>query len=101
VPIAWAKRKWALPVLTALAPSERYEPYAKKGRAYKHLPHRARGLIGAIWRWLAPARRPILFVADKPYAAMDLLVWCVEVSARDPARRLAPDHTPAPGCAPL
>jgi hypothetical protein len=88
VSISWARRVWALPVLTALAPSERYALYKDKGRTYKHLPHRAQGLMGAIWRWMASVRRPILFVADKTYAAMDLLAWCVKISARDPARRL-------------
>jgi hypothetical protein len=81
VTIPWAQRVWALPVLTALAPSERYEPYLEKGRKYKHLPRRARGLMGAIWRWAAPLKRPVIFVADKTYASMELLAWAVRVSA--------------------
>lgn len=88
VPIGWARRIWALPVLTALAPSERYEPYREKGRVYKSLPRRAVGLLGAIWRWMGPAKRRLIFVADKTYAAMDLLAWCSRVSKRDPSRPL-------------
>lgn len=89
VPIPWAHRVWALPVLTALAPSERYAPYVEKGRTHKHLPRRARGLMGAIWRWAAPLKRPIIFVADKTYASMELLAWAVQVSARDLERPLS------------
>src|ERR1700712_5861529 len=88
VPVRWAHRIWALPVLTALCPSKRYAPYVKKGRCHKTLPTRARGLIGALWRWLAGVRRPLLFVADSTYAALPLLAWCAKVSQRDPSRRL-------------
>ncbi len=40
VPIPWAARTWALPVLTALAPSERYD--RERGRRHKTLTDWAR-----------------------------------------------------------
>ena len=81
VPIRWAGRVWALPVLTALCPSERYQPYVEKGRRHKSLARRARGPIGALWRWMKGARRPLVFVADSSYAALDLLTWCSRLGA--------------------
>ena len=41
--IPWAHRTWALPVLTALAPSERY--YQRMGRTHKKLTDWARQMI--------------------------------------------------------
>jgi hypothetical protein len=48
-PIAWADRVWALPVLTVLAPSERF--YQQRGRQPKTLLERALQLK-ALKRWL-------------------------------------------------
>jgi hypothetical protein len=73
-PVRWAKRIWALPFLSALCPSERYAPYAQKGRRHKSLVERARGLIGAARRW-SPGRA-LIVVADGGYAAIELLAWC-------------------------
>jgi hypothetical protein len=88
-PIHWAHRVWALPVLTALSPSERYRPFVEKSRRYKTLPRRARGLIGAIWRSMAGTKsRPLIFVADHTYAALELLAWCQRLTARCPSRSL-------------
>ena len=70
--IPWACRTWALPVLTALAPSERY--YRKMGRAPKKLTDRARQIILQLRRWLPT--RPLVLVADSSYAALDLLHFC-------------------------
>src|SRR3712207_1063136 len=42
-PIPWAGRTWALPFLTALAPSERY--CRERGRRHKELTDRARQLV--------------------------------------------------------
>jgi hypothetical protein len=88
VPIRFAHRVWALPLLTTLAPSQRYQPFAEKGRQHKSLPKRARGLIGAIWRWLAVAKRPLIVVADSTYSTLELLGWCQAVAARCSARSL-------------
>ena len=69
VDIAWAQRVWALPVLTALCPSERC--YEKKPRAHKKLTAWARQLILPLRRWL-PGRE-LVFVGDSSYAVLDLL----------------------------
>ncbi len=70
--ILWADRTWALPVLTALAPSERY--YQQLGRTHKKLTDWARQLIVQPRRWLP--NRPLVIVADSSYAALDLLAFC-------------------------
>ena len=79
VPIRWARRVWALPLLTALCPSARYAPYAAKGRRHKSLVERARGLIGQAVRWLPD--RALTVVADSGYAAIELLAWCQRLAA--------------------
>src|SRR5712691_9713643 len=48
--IAFAQRIWALPFLTALAPSERY--YEQRGRKAKTLTDWARQLVYQVRRWL-------------------------------------------------
>ena len=70
--IPWAQRVWALPVMTALAPSERY--YQERGRQPKTLTERAQQIIFQLRRWL-PHRR-IVMVGDSTYAALDLLAAC-------------------------
>ncbi len=62
VPIPWAKRVWALPFLTALAPSERY--YQDRPRAHKKLTDWARQLLLQLRRWL-PQRRIRLALARR------------------------------------
>ena len=71
-PIPWAGRTWALPVLTALAPSERY--YQKLGRTPKKLTDRARQIVLQLRRWLP--NRALVLVADTSYAVLDLLHFC-------------------------
>ena len=73
-PVRWAKRTWALPFLTALAPSGNNPPYVRAGRRHKPLSERARGLIGQAQRWLPG--RDLIVVADGGYAVLDLLAWC-------------------------
>ena len=74
--ISWAQRIWALPVLSALAPSERY--YQARGRQGKTLVERAKQMIFQIRRWLPdPA---LVFVGDSSYAALDLLAACQRLS---------------------
>ena len=70
--IPWAHRTWALPVLTALAPSERYN--RKMGRPHKKITDWARQMILQLRRWLP--NRYIVVVADSGYAALDLLHFC-------------------------
>jgi hypothetical protein len=71
-PIPWAKRVWALPFLTVLAPSERY--YEKRKRAHKKLTDWARQALLQVRRWL-PGRK-LVVVMDGGYAAIDFL-WQV------------------------
>jgi DDE superfamily endonuclease len=69
VRIPWAERVWALPVLTALCPSERY--YEGRGRSPKKLTTWARQMLLQVKRWL-PGREMIV-VADSSFAALELL----------------------------
>jgi hypothetical protein len=68
-PIAWAHRVWALPVLTALAPSERYS--CQCGLRHKKLTDHARGLLCQVARWL-PGRK-LVVVGDSSFAALEFL----------------------------
>ena len=77
--IPWAGRNWALPVLTALVPSERY--YRRRGRSHEKLTDRARQMILQLRRWLP--HRSLVLVGDSGYAALDLLHFCQ--SLRQPA----------------
>ena len=67
-----AQRVWALPVLTALAPSERY--YQRRGRQTKKLTDRARQIILQLRRWLP--RRSLVLLGDSSYAVLELLHFC-------------------------
>jgi hypothetical protein len=71
-PIPWAKKVWALPFLTVLAPSERY--YEKRKRAHKKLTDWARQVLLQARRWL-PGRK-LVVVMDASFAALDFL-WKV------------------------
>lgn len=101
-PIPWAGRVWALPVLTALAPSERADREA--GRRHKTLTDWARQLLRQTRRWctaLAPGRRVVL-VADMSFAALDLLAGLAPVMTcitrlRLDARLFAPTPPRRPG----
>jgi len=68
-PIPWAERIWALPFLTALAPSERY--HQERDMAHKKLTDWARQMITQVQRWLP--NRAIVVVADSSYAVLELL----------------------------
>ncbi len=68
-PIPWAGRVWALPFLTALAPSLRWAQARK--RRHKTLPDWARQLLFQLTRWL-PGRQ-VIAVGDRGYAVLDLL----------------------------
>ena len=66
-PIPWAARTWALPFLTALAPSERY--CGERGQRHKKLTDWARQMVLQVRRWL-PARELVL-VTDMGFAALE------------------------------
>ncbi len=94
--VPWAGRRWALPVLTVLAPSARY--HQQQGRRHKKLTDWARQMILQLRRWLP--QRPLVLVGDNGYAVLDLLHRCQ--SLREPVTlivRLRMDaalYAPAP-----
>jgi hypothetical protein len=67
--IPWAKRTWALPFLTALAPSERF--CREHGRRHKKLTDWGRQLVLQARRWLPG--RDVVLVADSGFAALEFL----------------------------
>ena len=69
VPISWAGRVWALPFLTALAPSERY--CREHGRQHKKLTDWGRQLILQARRWMPG--RPLVLVTDSGFSALEFL----------------------------
>jgi hypothetical protein len=91
VPIPWARRPWALPFLTVLAPSERSA--RERGGRHKRLTDWARQALLQAARWL-PGRR-VVAVADSGFAALELLDAvrrrvCVVTRLRLDARLFAP-----------
>lgn len=100
VPIPWAGRVWALPFLTALAPSERY--YQSRVRGHKKLTDWGRQLLLQARRWL-PERR-LVVVADGSFAVLGLL-WRMTQLANPICmitrfRLDAALYKPAPPCKP-
>src|SRR5947208_4903682 len=69
LPIPWAKRRWALPFLTILAPSQRAN--AERGRRHKPLTRWAIQAILQTKRWLP--ERAITIVGDSNFACLDLI----------------------------
>ena len=91
--IPWARRHWALPVLTVLAPSARY--YQRQRHRHKKLTDWARQMIMQLRRWLP--QRPLVLVGDNGYAVLDLLHCCQ--SLREPVT--PPDRQIACGRRPV
>ncbi len=73
-PIPWGQRVWALPFLTALAPSEGY--HIDRGKRHKKITDWGRQLIRQLRRWLPD--RAIVGVADSTYAVLALLDGCTQ-----------------------
>ena len=69
LPIPWARRRWALPFLTILAPSQRAN--ADRGRRHKPLTRWAIQAILQIRRWLP--ERAITIVGDSSFASLELI----------------------------
>jgi DDE superfamily endonuclease len=69
VSIPWAGRVWALPFLTALAPSEKWAQAQQ--RRHKKLTDWARQLLLQVKRWLP--EQQVIAVGDSGYAVLDLL----------------------------
>ena len=76
VEIPWASRVWALPFLSALAPSERYA--AERGRRHKKITEWAWQLLLVVRRW--HPQREMVAVADRAYASLKLLDRCRRLS---------------------
>jgi DDE superfamily endonuclease len=76
VEIPWASRVWALPFLSALAPSERYA--AQRGKRHKKITEWAWQLLLLVRRWYP--QREIVAVADRAYASLKLLERCRKLS---------------------
>src|ERR671921_110706 len=72
VEVPWATRVWALPFLSALAPSERYA--ALRGRRHKKITEWAWQMLLLVRRWYP--QRQIVAVADRAYASLKLLDQC-------------------------
>jgi hypothetical protein len=70
--VPFAERIWALPFLTALAPSERY--YETRGRQPKKVTDWAQQMVFQLRRWLPD--KPLIVVGDSAYAALDFLHAC-------------------------
>jgi hypothetical protein len=70
--VPWASRVWALPFLSALAPSERY--CRERGVRHKKITDWAWQMLLQIRRW--QPRREIVAVADGSYASLRLLDRC-------------------------
>lgn len=67
--ISWAERIWALPVMTVLAPSERY--YQACGRRHKTVLERSLQMLKLLRRWLP--KHQLVVVGDSEFAALDFL----------------------------
>jgi hypothetical protein len=74
-PIPWAARVWALPFLSVLAPSERYDQ--QRGRRHKTLAQWAGQMITQVRRWLP--ERSVVLVADGGYSVLTLLDRCARL----------------------
>ena len=67
--VPFARKVWALPFLTVLCPSARYDK--ERGIRHRKLTDRARQAILLIKRWLP--ERSLVFVGDSSFAALDFL----------------------------
>src|ERR1035438_4721946 len=98
VPVPWTRRRWALPLLSIPAPSERYA--AAHRRRHKKLTDWARQAILQVRRW-AP-KRSIVVVADSSFSALDLIAAvrrhvCLVTRLRLDATLFAPAPARTPG----
>lgn len=74
--IPWASRVWALPFLSALAPSERY--CRERGKRHEQITEWAWQLLLLLRRW--HPEREIVAVGDGGYASLKLLDRCRRLS---------------------
>ena len=94
--IGWAGRHWALPFLTALVVSARYD--RRKGRRHKTVTDYAQQMLVCRRRWLPD--RDLVVVADGGYAKREFLRHCQGMSKPvvvvTKLRKDASLHQPAP-----
>ena len=74
--IGWAGRHWALPFLTALVVSARYD--RRKGRRHQTVTDYAQQMLVCLRRWLPD--RDLVVVADGGYAKREFLRHCQSMS---------------------
>ena len=74
--IGWAGRHWALPFLTALVVSARYD--RRKGRRHKTVTDYAQQMLVCLRRWLPD--RDLVVVCDGGYAKREFLRHCQSMS---------------------
>ena len=74
--IGWAGRYWALPFLTALVPSHRYD--RRRNRRHKTFTDYARQMLVCLRRWLPD--RDLVLVGDGGYAKREFLRFCQDMS---------------------
>lgn len=73
-PLPWLKKGvWALPVLTALCPSQRYWGCRDKPRSHKSLMNWAAQLLSWLARYTKVLNRPVYLVGDGTYATYELM----------------------------
>jgi DDE superfamily endonuclease len=94
VPISWAGRVWALPFLTALAPSERY--CRERGLHHKKLTDWGRQLVLQARRWMP--ERQLVLVTDSGFSALEFLAALLrqEITCVTRLRLDAALYEPAP-----
>jgi hypothetical protein len=94
VPISWAGRVWALPFLTALAPSERY--CRERGLRHKKLTDWGRQLALQARRWMPD--RQLVLVTDSGFSALGFLAALLrqEITCVTRLRLDAALYQPAP-----
>jgi hypothetical protein len=98
IALPWAKRRWGLPFLTILAPSQHYDD--TKGHRHKTLADWARQGILQVKRWLP--NRLIIIVADSSFAVIELIAAvrqhvCVVTRLRLDANLFEPPPERCPG----
>lgn len=98
VRIPFAGRVWALPFLTALAPSERYA--LERGFGHKSITEWGAQLARQVRRWVAERR--IILVCDSTYATYDFVAGVrnsvtLITQVRLDSGLYAPPPTPPPG----
>jgi hypothetical protein len=98
VQIPFIRRRWALPFLTILAPSQRWSE--ERGRRHKKLTDWARQAVLQTKRWLTD--RAIVIVADSSFAALELIACvrqhvCFVTRLRLDANLFAPAPARRPG----